>query len=142
MRDAFPVIVHTLLLRRDTVLLLRRARTGYRDGWYALPGGHLERGETIAACAIRECAEEAGVAIDPMHLRAAAVMPYRSDDQQGVDFIMVCREFRGEPRLAEPDRFDAIGFFPIDALPERTVPYVERAIGMERRGEWFFEVVD
>lgn len=142
MRDTFPVIVHTLLFKRDTVLLLRRANTGYRDGWFALPGGHLERGETIVQCAVRECAEEAGVAIDPARLRAAAAMPYRSDGQQGVDFIMVCREFTGEPRLMEPDRFNEIGFFPVDALPPHTVPYVERAIDMERGGEWFYEFVD
>jgi len=142
MRDAFPVVVHTLLLRRDTVLLLRRARTGYRDGWYAPPGGHLERGESIVACAIRECAEETGVAIEPSQLRAAAAMPYRADGQQGVDFIMVCRDFAGEPRIAEPDRFDDVGFFPVGALPGRTVPYVERALAMERRGEWFFEFVE
>src|SRR5215470_1924553 len=139
MRDAFPVIVHTLLFRGDRVLLLRRANTGYRDGWYALPGGHLERGETIVECAVRECSEETGVAIDPAHLRAAAAMPYLGDGQQGIDFIMACRAFGGEPRLAEPNRFDAIGFFPIDALPDRTVPYIARAIDMERHGQWFFE---
>jgi 8-oxo-dGTP diphosphatase len=142
MRDAFPVLVHTLLLRRDAVLLLRRARTGYRDGWYALPGGHLERGESIVDCAVRECAEETGVALDPAALKAAAAMPYRGDGMQGVDFIMVCRDFVGEPRLAEPERFDDIAFFPVAALPPRTVPYVVRALDMERRGEWFCEFVD
>ena len=142
MRDMFPVLVHTLLLRRDSVLLLRRARTGYRDGWYALPGGHLERDESIVACAVRECREETGIAIEPAALKPAAAMPYRSDGQQGVDFIMVCRDVVGEPRLAEPERFDDIAFFPIGALPPRTVAYVARALDMERRGEWFCEVVD
>ena len=142
MRDLFPVIVHVLLLRGDRVLLLRRAGGGYLDGWYALPGGHLQRGEGVVACAIRECAEETGLAIDPTRLQPAAVMPYRADGQQGVDFIMVCREFDGAPRLAEPDRFDDLGFFAVGALPERTVPYVERAIAMERCGDWFLEFVE
>ncbi|HET6471093.1 MAG TPA: NUDIX domain-containing protein [Pseudomonadales bacterium] len=142
MRDTFPVLVHTLLLRRDAVLLLRRARTGYLDGWYALPGGHLERGESVVACAIRECAEEAGVVLDAARIEPVAALPYRSDGQQGVDFIMACRDFVGEPRLAEPERFDAIGFHATAALPERTVPYVARVLEMQRRGEWFGEVVD
>ena len=142
MRDQFPIIVHTLLIRNGQVLLLRRARTGYLDGWYALPGGHLQRGETVVACAIRECHEETGVLIDAVRLRPAAVMPYRSGDQQGVDFIMVCGEFTDEPRLAEPERFDALGFWPIDALPDMTVPYVEQAIGLEKRGEWFLQFDD
>ena len=139
MRDQFPVIVHTLLFRHGRVLLLRRARTGYLDGWYALPGGHLQRGESVAACAIRECLEETGVVIDAAQLRPAAVMPYRSHDQQGVDFIMACDEFAAEPRLAEPERFDDIGFWNIDAPPQKTVPYIAHALDLVQRGEWFLE---
>jgi 8-oxo-dGTP pyrophosphatase MutT (NUDIX family) len=139
MRDQFPVIVHTLLRRKGRVLLLRRARTGYLDGWYALPGGHLERGESVAACAIRECLEETGIVIDAARLRPVAVMPYRSHDQQGVDFIMACDDIDGEPRLAEPDRCDDIGFWSIDALPQKTVPYIAHALELAQRGEWFLE---
>ena len=142
MRDQFPVIVHTLLFRDGRVLLLRRARTGYLDGWYALPGGHLQRGESVAACAIRECFEETGIIIDAARLRPSVVMPYRSDDQQGVDFIMACDDFVGEPRLAEPERFDDIGFWSIDALPQKAVPYIAYALDLARGGEWFLEVHD
>lgn len=139
MRDLFAVVVHTLVLRADSILLLRRARTGYMDGWYALPGGHLQRGEAIIACAARELMEETGIRVAPAQLRPAAVMPYRSADQQGIDFIMVCNSFAGEPRLAEPERFDELGWWRVDALPARTVPYVAVALALTNRGEWFLE---
>ncbi len=139
MRDLFPIVVHTMLLRADEVLLLRRARTGYLDGWYALPGGHLQRGEGVVACAMRELREETGVAASAQHLLPAVVMPYCSDAEQGVNFIMCCREFRGEPRLAEPDRFDAIGWWGHHALPTPVVPYLARALAMSRGGSWFYE---
>jgi 8-oxo-dGTP diphosphatase len=139
MRDRFPVIVHTLLYRADKLLLLRRARTGYLDGWYALPGGHLERGESVTACAIREVFEETGVAIEPMQLQPAAVLPYRSVNEQGVDFFMRCDAFAGEPHLAEPDRFDDLGWWHVDALPEPTVPYVAAALALIRSGGWLLE---
>jgi 8-oxo-dGTP diphosphatase len=139
MRDLFPVIVHTLLYRADRLLLLRRARTGYLDGWYALPGGHLERGESIVACAIREVREETGVAVEAGHLQPAAVLPYRSADQQGIDFIMRCDFFGGEPHLAEPERFDELGWWSVDALPNPTVPYVAQALALIRGGQWFLE---
>ena len=102
MRDLFPVVVHTLLWRRGAVVLLRRPNTGYLDGWYALPGGHLQRGEGIIECAVREIREETGIEVDASQLRAAAVMPYLSGEHQGIDFIMLCDDFTGEPTLAEP----------------------------------------
>ncbi len=139
MRDLFPVLAHTLLFRNNQVLLLRRAHTGYLDGWYALPGGHLQRGEGIVACAIRECFEETGVVLDPARVLPAAVMPYRSADQQGVDFIMACDAISGEPRLAEPDHFDDMRWFGVDALPPNAAPYIERAIALARSGDWFLE---
>jgi 8-oxo-dGTP diphosphatase len=142
MRDAFPVIVHTLLWRRGAVVLLRRSGTGFLDGWYALPGGHLQRGEGIVECAVREIREETGIDVQASQLRAAAVMPYLSGQQQGIDFIMACDDFTGEPELAEPERSDAIGFWRPDALPHNTVPYLRQALALVAKRDWFLESRD
>ena len=40
-----PTGVHVLLERGGQVLLMRRAGTGFFDGLYSLPGGHVEAGE-------------------------------------------------------------------------------------------------
>jgi ADP-ribose pyrophosphatase YjhB (NUDIX family) len=139
MRDAFPVVVHTLMWRRGALLLLRRAGTGYLDGWYALPGGHMQRGEGIVECAMREIREETGIVVEASQLRAAAVMPYLSGEHQGIDFIMACDDFVGEPTLAELQLADAIGFWSADALPANTVPYLRTALDLAASGEWFLE---
>lgn len=139
MRDRFPVIVHTLLWRDGALLLLRRSATGYLDGYYALPGGHLQEGEGIVDCAIRECREEAGVELAPAAVRPLAVLPYRGKDGQGVDFIMTCDTFAGQARLAEPDRFDELYWADPTALPVPTVPYVAEILKMRATGRWFHE---
>lgn len=139
MRDTFPIIVHTLLWQRGALLLLRRSATGYLDGYFALPGGHLQQGEGIIDCAIRECREEAGVDLARAGVRPLAVLPYRIKDGQGVNFIMSCDDFAGQARLAEPDRFDQLCWADPAALPERTVPYVADILEMRATGHWFLE---
>jgi 8-oxo-dGTP diphosphatase len=133
------VVVHTLVVRDERLLLLRRAGTGYRDGWYVLPGGHLRAGERVIDCAARELAEETGLAAAPERLRPAVVLPYRSDGEQGIDFIVRCESVAGVPRIAEPDRCDDLGWWDVGALPERTAPYILLALAMLERGEWFAE---
>ncbi len=48
------------VVRGDTVLLIERG-AGRLQGYWSLPGGHIEPGETVRAAALRETREEAGV---------------------------------------------------------------------------------
>ena len=63
------VAVYLIFRDGDKVLLLKRANTGYRDGYYSLPSGHLNGGEPAIRAAIREAKEEVGVDIDLKDLR-------------------------------------------------------------------------
>jgi 8-oxo-dGTP pyrophosphatase MutT (NUDIX family) len=71
----FPLAVHIFFIRGGTVLLLRRFNTGYEDGNYSVPAGHLEGDETVVQAAIREAREEIGVELRPDEV---AVDPPRS----------------------------------------------------------------
>ncbi|GGS41139.1 NUDIX domain-containing protein [Actinokineospora fastidiosa] len=62
-RNPTPVAV-LLLPVHDGLLVVRRAINPGR-GLPALPGGFIEYGETWQQAAARECAEEAGVPVDP-----------------------------------------------------------------------------
>ncbi len=74
MRPRFALIpaAFVVLRRGRQVTLLRRADTGYRDGFWALPAGHVESGESGESCraaAARELREETGVDLAPRNLR-------------------------------------------------------------------------
>jgi len=53
----------------DHVLLVRR-NGPFGEGLWALPGGHLDRGEKLVACAIRELIEETGFPLMPASILA------------------------------------------------------------------------
>lgn len=69
-----------LVLKKDNrIFLMRRANTGYEDGNYGLPAGHLEKGEQPTDAAIREAKEESGVDVLRQNIHCVHVM-HRSDD--------------------------------------------------------------
>ncbi len=135
-RDGFPVVVHILLIRDSRLFLLRRAHTGFMDGYYGLPGGHLRRGESVSEAAVRECREETGVV--PEDLEPRCVLPYISGRHQGFNFVFESHRFEGEPHINEPELFDACYWAARDDLPARVTPWLVDALAMPR-GHWFRE---
>lgn len=49
-----------MVVENDQLLLIRRGR-GPAQGQWSVPGGRVERGETLAEAVVRELAEETGV---------------------------------------------------------------------------------
>ena len=127
MRASFPATVHLFFFRGDRILLLRRFNTGYRDGEYSVPAGHLDGGETVVAAAIREAREELGVTIEARDVLFSSVMHRREGDER-VDFFLHVRAWKGEPFNAEPARCDELRWADVYSLPGNTIPYVRQAI--------------
>ncbi len=126
-RARFPTTVHLFFIRDKQILLSRRFNTGYRDGEYSVPAGHLDGGETVTAAGCREALEEVGVALAESDLAFSGVM-HRIEDEERVDFFFLVRSWPSEPFNNEPEKCDGLGWFDLEALPENTVPYVRQAI--------------
>ncbi|WP_433762259.1 NUDIX domain-containing protein [Nocardia sp. CA-135398] len=69
--------VHLLLRRRAEVLFGQRQNTGFEDGAWHLPSGHLEADESVVDALIREAREEIGVTIAPedVHFTSSSALP-------------------------------------------------------------------
>ena len=71
--QAVPAVY--LILKKDNqILLMRRQGSGYYDGWYSLPAGHVEAGELPIAGLIWEMKEELGISIAPEDIRLVHTM--------------------------------------------------------------------
>ena len=138
MRTKFPVTVHLLFFHENQILLSRRLNTGYRDGEYSVPAGHLDGDETVRGAAAREAEEEIGVRIEAGDLRFSSVM-HRNEGEERVDFFVQAQKWEGKPFNAEPDKCDDLRWVDVGALPDNTIPYVRRAIANHLNGITFDE---
>lgn len=107
---ARPYLAVYVLLRRDDgkVAFVKRAHTGWMDGYYGLPAGKVERFEPCLQAAVRGAKEEVGVDIDPRHLSHVLTVHRDSpeddtdDDMTWVDVFFETSQWEGEPFNAEP----------------------------------------
>jgi 8-oxo-dGTP diphosphatase len=117
--------VSAAIFRDDKILLVRRARSP-ADGFYSLPGGRVEFGETLHAALNREVIEETALKIEIAALAGwREVLPATSRGGHYLIMSFAARWIAGEVVLNEElDDFrwlapDAIGDLRLtDGLPE------------------------
>jgi len=138
--DRYPVAVHVVLTRPadGRVLLMRRAGSGYADGRLGLPAGHVDRGETPTACAVREIAEELGIGVKQADLEPGGTM-FRLSLEPRVDIFFLARAFTGVPAIREPHKCTELVWADPDDLPADALEFVGQAIANARSGRHFHE---
>jgi 8-oxo-dGTP diphosphatase len=121
-----------LLLRNAAgeALFLQRIGSGYADGYWSIPAGHVESGETLAATCVREAAEEIGVDIDPERLRFLCIQQKLDDDgEERIDaFFEAVLPSGQQPRILEPSRCGGLRWAQADRPPQPLVAYVAAAL--------------
>ncbi|MFI7002501.1 NUDIX domain-containing protein [Nocardia sp. NPDC050175] len=128
--------VYLVLRRGDSVLFGRRRNTGFEDGAWHLPSGHLESGESVVVAVIREAGEEIGVTIRPEDVRFGHVMHNASSGGRVVFFFTV-ETWQGEPDNREPEKCSELAWFSRDQLPDRMIAYCRVAMQSIAEGENF-----
>lgn len=139
-RNVNLVASFLVLLDDGKVLMQRRCNTSHCDGQYGLPSGKVDEGETFTQAIIREVAEEIGVVLKEDYVRVAHLMHNNSGDvHEWVNVFFLAREYDGEIRNMEPEKCDDLDWFPLDDLPENTIPYVRHALACISKSEFYSE---
>lgn len=111
-----PLGACVIVLNADkTQVLLGKRKNSYKAGWYGLPGGRLEVGEPVLACATRELQEETGLVTN--QLEYLGVVRDWQETYDFIHFVFLYAEPSGEAVCSEPDKCEGWEWFPLDQLP-------------------------
>ncbi|GER29841.1 Nudix hydrolase [Striga asiatica] len=111
--------VAVFLLKGGRVLLGRR-RTAVGCGTFALPGGHLEFGESFEDCAVREVKEETGLDITEIEVMTVTNNVLSEPKPLQVIAILMRAKLADPNQTAlnlEPDKCDGWDWYDWDNLP-------------------------
>lgn len=111
MKQNIPVVGVGVIVLRNGLVLLGKRRGSHGAGTWALPGGHLEYGETIEHCAQREVMEETGLAIHSLMRGPYTSNVFHEERKHYVTLFVIARSGTGEPQVREPSRCSAWQWF-------------------------------
>lgn len=130
--DRPRVGVGVVVIKNQKILLGKRRGT-HGAGFWSIAGGHLEFGESVEECAMRELAEETG-----LQNRSCRLGPWVSDlmdDKHYVSLFVFVEEYEGEVKLLEPHKCEGWEWFEWNALPSplfQPVASLIKKVGLEK----------
>ena len=127
-RAQFTVAVYAILKKENKILLMKRCHTGYADGMYVFPGGHLEYNESIYEAVKRELKEEVGIIVEEKAISLATTIQRITPHAPYLDFFCFVSEWEKEPCISEPDLCDDVSWFHLNDLPDTMLDFNRKAL--------------
>jgi len=136
------ILASYLVLKKDSqILLALRQNTGYCDGQWGLPAGHVEAGESMIAALCREMQEEIDIVLAPKRVHLKHIIHRKGEDgSERIDGFFECDQWVGEVKNLEPGKCGGLEWFPLGSLPDTVIPYVRETLGCIDQGIGYREV--
>ncbi len=105
------------------ILLQLRQNTGYMDGKYDFAAsGHVEPGESMSSCIIREAKEEIDITIRLEDIQFLTFIDETTEQYH--KGIFTAKSYSGEPRIMEPKKCAELLWADLENLPPNVIPYL------------------
>lgn len=142
--EKFKIIptVYLILMKDNKILLSRRYNTGFHDGEYSFPAGHLTENETLIQAIIREAKEEIGIKVNPEDLKLIHVIHRKKEkdrEEDRINFFFIAKKWAGAPKIMEPYKCDDLDWFPFNKLPKNIIPYIRQTIESFKNNVFYSE---
>ncbi len=132
-----PKVGVGVMIQNKNGEVLMGSRMAPVAGEWCCPGGSVEFGESLLEAAVRETKEETGLEVYDLKL-ISVVEEKRYIKIDGKYFIVACfksENYRGEPRLMEPDKFKEWCWFSLENLPDKMLEATEIMIKNFKSGK-------
>src|SRR5215469_4119041 len=113
-----PHVGLAVIVERDGKVLLQKRKGSHGEGTWAPPGGHVEFGESLEECAVRETLEETGLEIGDVQFIAITNDLFPSEQKHYLTVWVVATYLSGPAFVAYPDKVAEVSWMSWDALPE------------------------
>lgn len=130
MKAIFKSAVHIILINDNKILLQKRKGSKLWPGYYALPAGHIDEGETQYDALVREAKEELGIEINLSDIINNYVVLRRNFFEIDgkmlepyIDYYFEIKKYNGVPKIIEEDKCDELLWADVNNLPEPFINY-------------------
>ena len=130
MKAIFKSAVHIILINDNKILLQKRKGSKLWPGYYALPAGHIDEGETQYDALVREAKEELGIEINTNDIINNYVVLRRNffeidgkTLEPYIDYYFEIKKYNGVPKIIEEDKCDELIWADVNNLPEPFINY-------------------
>ena len=117
-RAKFKGVINLIIKDGDKILLFFRndGFFNYGGGWWVMPAGHIEQGETAMAAAIREAKEELDIDILPEDIEFSHIISNQESKTEGFYFFFTVKKFTGTIRNCEGDKCVEMRYMTLDEI--------------------------
>jgi 8-oxo-dGTP diphosphatase len=122
-----------------------RSTSSWKSGFYGLPSGKVEIGESARVCAVRELEEEIGISATSENVHHALTMhKYSAEDKNPVtrywiDVYFEVSEYEGQPTNNEPEKHSGFAWLDPANMPDNVIPDNLAALNAYLKGETYHE---
>lgn len=139
MQHSISPYVLLVLLKQNSILLLKRTNTNFGNNCYSLVGGRVEQNETFRQALVREAYEEVGITLQEEDLQFVHVFHRQGTDGALVALVFVAKKWEGRPVNREPEKHSEMIWCDSGKLPENFLPAHKQALDCIRQNILYSE---